>query len=181
MRVALSLSLASVAVALRPAPVFRLSSSTGSAWLRSRSGLIAEQTCAPRTDTLLLMSVSADDNEDRSSGPFTRKSLLEGFTKTAGVLGAGTFVQKGFFAGVPYHGTPDLTGKVRHVTTLHMIILLCQQSAAQPNGKAFPTHSSFQVAKQYESVAKKLCNRTDTLRVRTDSGAYPGIIYLVQQ
>lgn len=60
------------------------------------------------------MSVSADEDED-SGGPFTRKSLLEGVTKAAGVLGAGTFVQKGFFAGVPYHGTPDLTGKVRHV------------------------------------------------------------------
>lgn len=62
------------------------------------------------------MSVSADDDEDSSSGPFTRKSLLEGVTKAAGVLGAGTFVQKGFFAGVPYHGTPDLTGKTAVIT-----------------------------------------------------------------
>ena len=64
------------------------------------------------------MSVSTDNNDEGSSGgPFTHKSLLEGVTKAAGVLGAGTFVQKGFFAGVPYHGRPDLTGKVRHVTT----------------------------------------------------------------
>lgn len=57
----------------------------------------------------------ADDygGDEQSEGPFTRKSLLEGVTKAAGVLGAGAFVQKGFFAGVPYHGTPDLSGKVR--------------------------------------------------------------------
>lgn len=51
-------------------------------------------------------------SEEDGDGPFTRKSLLEGVTKTAGVLGAGAFVQKGFFAGIPYHGSPDLTGKV---------------------------------------------------------------------
>lgn len=53
-----------------------------------------------------------EGDSDQGGGPFTRKSLLEGVTKTAGVLGAGTFVQKGFFAGVPYFGKPDLGGKV---------------------------------------------------------------------
>lgn len=53
------------------------------------------------------------DGSEQGGGAFSRKSLLEGVTKTAGVLGAGTFVQKGFFAGVPYNGKPDLSGKVR--------------------------------------------------------------------
>lgn len=69
------------------------------------------------------MSSSADEDGE-GGGLFTRKALLEGVTKGAGVLGAGTFVQKGLFAGVPYHGNPDLTGKVRHATrdqsTRHM-------------------------------------------------------------
>lgn len=72
------------------------------------------------------MSGSNDDGgEEQSQGPFTRKSLLEGVTKTAGVLGAGTFVQKGFFAGVPYHGTPDLSGKVRHMTKRDETRIVC--------------------------------------------------------
>eukprot|EP00904_Undaria_pinnatifida_P001762 jgi/Undpi1/11587/HiC_scaffold_30.g13882.m1 len=63
----------------------------------------------------MLMSSSADEDGE-GGGLFTRKALLEGVTKGAGVLGAGTFVQKGLFAGVPYHGNPDLTGKKAIIT-----------------------------------------------------------------
>eukprot|EP00752_Nemacystus_decipiens_P016210 g14497.t1 len=59
---------------------------------------------------------AADAADDSEGGPFTRSSLLNGVTKTAGVLGAGAFVQKGFFAGVPYFGTPDLSGKTAVIT-----------------------------------------------------------------
>lgn len=56
------------------------------------------------------MSMSEAGGGD--GGPFTRRALLEGVTKAAGVIGAVTFVQKCFISGVPYHGKPDLSGKV---------------------------------------------------------------------
>lgn len=61
----------------------------------------------------LLCMQAGDESID---GPFTRKSLLEGVSKAAGVVGAGAFVQKGLIAGVPYNSRPDLTGKARIVS-----------------------------------------------------------------
>jgi len=86
----------SVAFALRPAPISRLLETESSVALPYHR----QSTSALRM---------ADDAT--TGGPFTRKTLLEGVTKGAGVVGAGTFVQKGFFAGVPYFGAPDLSGK----------------------------------------------------------------------
>lgn len=67
----------------------------------------------PSLNTHSMLSMEAGDGSVR--GTLTRKALLEGVGKAAGVVGAGTFVQKGFFAGVPYHGQPDLIGKVRGI------------------------------------------------------------------
>ncbi len=100
MRLAVAASFASVAFALRPAPISRLPVTESSVTLPS----------CHRQSTSTALRMMADDAP--AGGPFTRKSLLEGVTKGAGVLGAGTLVQKGFFAGVPYFGTPDLSGKV---------------------------------------------------------------------
>lgn len=93
-----------MAFALRPAPIARLLAPDS-----PNAPVITRHTARP---TCSQLRMGADD---AGAGPFTRKSLLEGVTKTAGVLGAGAFVQTGFFAGVPYFGKPDLSGKVRGV------------------------------------------------------------------
>lgn len=106
MKVALGTSFASVAFALRSGPIPRLLVPEGSsALLHARSSTIRAST--------LRMGAASDAADGDGGGPFTRSSLLNGVTKTAGVLGAGAFVQKGFFSGTPYFGTPDLGGKVR--------------------------------------------------------------------
>lgn len=119
MRVALAVSFYGLAFALRPAPIARLLAPVSSnAKLPSNrnsfSTSSSSRTPSSVPCTTMMASGPSNDEGDReqSEGPFTRKSLLEGVTKTAGVLGAGTFVQKGFFAGVPYNGKPDLSGKV---------------------------------------------------------------------
>lgn len=91
-------SFTSVAFALRPAAISRLRVTESS----------VTSPCHRQSTGALRMA----DDDVPAGGPFTRKSLLESVTKGAGVVGAGTFVQKGFFAGVPYFGTPDLSGKV---------------------------------------------------------------------
>lgn len=112
MKVALAASFVSVVVGLCPAPKSLLRMpERGALLLPSRDNGIPA--AAARTSIRMASSSPADGGGDeQSTGPFTRKSLLEGVTKAAGVLGAGTFVQKGFVAGVPYHGSPDLSGKV---------------------------------------------------------------------
>lgn len=110
MKVALGTSFASVAFALRSGPIPRLLVPEGSsALLHARSSTIRAST--------LRMGAASDAADGDGGGPFTRSSLLNGVTKTAGVLGAGAFVQKGFFSGTPYFGTPDLGGKVRGCKT----------------------------------------------------------------
>lgn len=119
MRVVIAVGLASLACALRPSPIairspIALQSSSFSTPYRSRNfdgvridgGIQQEHKSQRRT---CIMSASPQDD---SAGPFTRGAFLEGATKAAGVLGAGTFVQRGLFAGVPYNGKPDLSGKV---------------------------------------------------------------------
>ncbi|CAM9394948.1 unnamed protein product [Discosporangium mesarthrocarpum] len=54
--------------------------------------------------------------DTEGNGPFTRKSLLEGAGKAAGVVGVGGFLRRGFVVGTPYSGTPDLTGKTAVIT-----------------------------------------------------------------
>lgn len=123
MRVALTASFASVALALRSAPIPRLSVPVGSNALPQPRNSGRCTCSSPRTSSLR-MGADSDAAAESGGGPFTRTSLLSGVTKTAGVLGAGTFVQKGFFAGVPYFGTPDLSGKVRCGcdVSLHMVL-----------------------------------------------------------
>ncbi|CAM9715364.1 unnamed protein product [Ectocarpus sp. 13 AM-2016] len=116
MKVALAASFVSVVVGFCPAPKSLLRTpERGALPLPSRdNGMPA---AAARTSIRMASSSPSDGGSDeQSTGPFTRKSLLEGVTKAAGVLGAGTFVQKGFVAGVPYNGSPDLSGKAAVIT-----------------------------------------------------------------
>lgn len=78
----------------------------------SRFSLDRPPTSRPNSDHVLCMSAVGEATDD----PFSRKALLEGATKAAGVIGAGTFLQKGFISGVPYNGKPDLSGKVRFMS-----------------------------------------------------------------
>lgn len=116
MKVALAATLASVAIAFRPASIYRPVAPASSKFLPA-TGNFRPSAATIRTQasgTLTTMSASAED-EEQSGSPFTRRSFLEGATKAAGVLGAGMFVHTNFVAGVPYHGKPDLSGKVRHL------------------------------------------------------------------
>lgn len=113
MKVALAASFVSVAFGLCPAPSSRLRAPGRSALPLPFARDYGTPAASAQTSVRMASSSSSPADDEQSTGPFTRKSLLEGATKTAGVLGAGTFVQKGFFAGVPYHGSPDLSGKVR--------------------------------------------------------------------
>lgn len=110
MRVVLATSFASVAFALRSGPIPRLLVPDGSSALLHARHSSGRPTFSSSTLRMGADSDAADGGG--GGGPFTRSSLLNGVTKTAGVLGAGTFVQRGFFAGVPYFGAPDLSGKV---------------------------------------------------------------------
>lgn len=110
MRVALYASFISAASALCPAPMSRLlAASDNSYYIVTKNRVFKHATTSP---AVAMMSAATGENDEENGGPFTRKALLEGATKAAGVVGAGTFVQKGFFAGVPYNGKPDLSGKV---------------------------------------------------------------------
>lgn len=106
MRLALSASFIAVASALCPAPISRLAPASGN------SNYLVTKNRVFKHASTMMSAAENDSGDEESGGPFTRKALLEGSTKAAGVLGAGTFVQKGFFAGVPYNGKPDLSGKV---------------------------------------------------------------------
>lgn len=110
MRIFLTANLATVAfsfnhVTISPLSVQSARSTLGATKTRCRPG---QGTSNRNNHDTMVMSAELDQSE----GPFTRKSLLEGVTKASGVLGAGTLVQRGLFAGVTYHGKPDLSEKV---------------------------------------------------------------------
>lgn len=112
MRVALSASFIAVASALRPAPISRLLAASGNSNPIVTKTRVFKHATTSSAAAGVVMSAGTDGSDEENGGPFTRKALLEGATKAAGVVGAGTFVQKSFFAGVPYNGKPDLSGKV---------------------------------------------------------------------
>lgn len=111
MRILLGLTLVNVAGALRAVSTIQFSSQKCGSPVLHRS-IQPQGSIAGDRRTLTMSSVSQDGAGGDGEGPFTRKSLLKATTKAAGVLGAGLFVGRGFFAGVPYNGKPDLRGKV---------------------------------------------------------------------
>lgn len=109
MRIFLIVNLATVAFSFNHVTISPLSVQSAGSTLGIKTRCRPGQGTSDRNkhDTMLMSA-----ELEQSEGPFTRKSLLESMTKASGVLGAGTLVQRGLFAGVTYHGKPDLSEKV---------------------------------------------------------------------
>ena len=108
MKILLAANLASLALSFTPVPIPPFLVQPASSKLAYKTRYRPGSGIRANNYGTLVMSAAEDEGE----GAFTRKKLLEGVTKASGVLAAGTFVQRGFFAGVTYHGKPDLCGRV---------------------------------------------------------------------
>ncbi|CAN0206463.1 unnamed protein product [Ascophyllum nodosum] len=112
MKILLAANLASLALSFTPVPIPPFLVQPASSKLAYKTRYRPGSGIRANNYGTLVMSAAEDEGE----GAFTRKKLLEGVTKASGVLAAGTFVQRGFFAGVTYHGKPDLSGRSAVIT-----------------------------------------------------------------